>query len=538
MRVTQVIYLIFIIPISFCFAEKGFTHLATISGDSTGDRYSVVCGGGDVNGDGYNDFIVGAPGGNYAELFLGGPDFDTIPEIVFETNYNTFGHSVSIEGDLNNDGYDDIVIGSPNFDYGGHGGINTAGIVSIYYGGSMLDTIADQELVVADLDANTGWFYQFGKKVLSGVDINGDGYDDLIVSAPHDDIDAHGRVYIYFGGPDFDDKYDILLEGEDHFDFFGVDLDDVGDVNKDGINDIIIGADQKLSTKPSHTGKAYLIYGGEEINLDSSTVFYGDSINYPHGYFGRYVAGLGDVDGDNYPDIGIVGGDYVQVISGKDNDEIITIKGQSSFQYIGKLNNINKDKYNDFATSIYWEKPLPSGAGKVYIYFGDDEIVSSSNYEIDGKSKYHYFGKEVEYIGDINNDTNPEIIISECKIGNTDGRGKVYVYSYGNLNLIDDIPEINTNFKLKQNYPNPFNSKTKIQYYIPKKCNMELSIYDFLGQKIKTLESGYKSYGHHSVDWNGKDESGMNVSSGIYFYKLITNNSKKTHTTKKMIYLK
>ena len=532
MRSIRLIWIILIVS-GLCYAEEGFTHLATISGDSTGDRYSIVGGGGDVNGDGYNDFIVGAPEGNYAELFLGGPDFDTIPDLTFRGEGNHFfGCEVSIKGDLNNDGYNDIIIGDSAYDLGGQFGISNAGKVYIFYGGSKLDTIPDVEIVVGDIDKNIGWYYSFGGAITCGPDVNNDGYDDLIVSAPHDDIDAHGRVYIYFGGPGFNNQYDILLEGEYHFDFFGVDIDDVGDINKDGFDDIIVGAD---GTKP---GKAYLLYGGDEISLDSSTVFYGDSINYPNGYFGRYVSGLGDVNGDGYPDMGIVGGDYIQVISGKDNDEIITIKGQSSFQYIEGLNNINKDKYNDFATSVYWEEPLPSGAGKVYIYFGDDEIVSSSNYELDGKSKYHYFGKEVEYIGDINNDTNPEILISEFKEGNTYGRGSVYVYSYGNINLIDDIPEINKSFNLRQNYPNPFNSKTKIQFYIPQKCNIDLSIYNFLGQKIRTLESGYKNSGYYSSIWNGKDSKGKSVPSGLYFYKLITNNSKITHTTKKMIYLK
>src|SRR6056297_1943818 len=93
--------IIFVIFCILSYAEESFIHLATISGNSTGARYSVVGGGGDVNGDGYNDLIVGAPGGNYAELFLGGPDFDTIPDFKFKVKYSNseFGNSVSIEGD-------------------------------------------------------------------------------------------------------------------------------------------------------------------------------------------------------------------------------------------------------------------------------------------------------------------------------------------------------------------------------------------------------------------------------------------------------
>lgn len=528
MRYIRLIWIILIVSV-LCYAEEGFTHLATISGDTTGDRYSIVGGGGDVNGDGYNDFIVGAPGGNYAELFLGGPDFDTIPDFTFRGEGNDFfGCEVSIKGDLNDDGYNDIIIGDSAYDLGGHFGISNAGKVYIFYGGSKLDTIPDVELVVGDIDKNVGWYYSFGGAITCCSDVNNDGYDDLIVSAPHDDIDAHGRVYIYFGGPNFDDKYDILLEGKYHFDFFGVDLDDVGDVNKDGFDDVIVGAD---GTKP---GKAYLLYGGDKITLDSSTVFYGDSINYPHGYFGRYVSGLGDVNGDGYPDMGIVGGDYVQIISGNSLDVLFNISNPenefSDFYSITGGKDINNDKIPDMALCLQ-NAPNNSTKNNILFYKGHLNLDSIPNYMISRPAEFGYFNN-ISFIGDINNDKNNEIAFGETPMV----KGKVYIYSYSKTEKIKNTKNMNVHFNLKQNYPNPFNSKTKIQFYIPQRCSIELSIYNFIGQKIKILANSEHNKGYHSVFWNGKNEYGQSVPSGIFFYKLMTN--KKTHNTKKMTYLK
>mgnify|MGYP005837691515 CR=1 FL=1 len=248
-------------------AQEGFYLLTTMSGDSIGDQFSVVSHIGDINADGFDDVIVGAPGGDYAKLFFGGAVFDTIPDLIFRDYKQLncqFGCSIASDGDINGDGYPDIIIGAsstwigPSFPFE----IMTTGAAYVYFGGPSIDTTADLTLIVGDWLASTGWYYGFGKLVTIPGDLNGDGYDDFVISAPNDDYDAHGRVYIYYGGPNVDDQYDVLLEGEEVFDNFGFSLSKVGDINKDGFDDLLIGAPMihnNISGKIYQGGKAYLL---------------------------------------------------------------------------------------------------------------------------------------------------------------------------------------------------------------------------------------------------------------------------------------
>jgi len=93
-------------------------------------------------------------------------------------------------------------------------------------------------------------------------------------------------------------------------------------------------------------------------------------------------------------------------------------------------------------------------------------------------------------------------------------------------------------FTLEQNYPNPFNLTTELRYYVPEKYQtvfVSLRIYNLLGQGIRTLISETQNSGRHSVTWDGKDDKGREVSSGIYFYRLEAGDSK---LTKRMVLIK
>ena len=99
-----------------------------------------------------------------------------------------------------------------------------------------------------------------------------------------------------------------------------------------------------------------------------------------------------------------------------------------------------------------------------------------------------------------------------------DGRFGTDAYALANLKGVSS--ELPKRFELAQNYPNPFNPDTKISYALPNDCHVKMTIYNLLGQKIKVLVDEHQTAGTKDVYWNGKDDNGKEVASGVYFYKL------------------
>ena len=98
--------------------------------------------------------------------------------------------------------------------------------------------------------------------------------------------------------------------------------------------------------------------------------------------------------------------------------------------------------------------------------------------------------------------------------------------------ILENIP---STFSLSQNYPNPFNPVTKLDYNLPLRSKVNISIYNVLGQEIKTLVNGVKEYGYHSVTWDGRNDLGKDMSSGVYFARIT---SKGFTKTRKMLLVK
>ena len=128
-----------------------------------------------------------------------------------------------------------------------------------------------------------------------------------------------------------------------------------------------------------------------------------------------------------------------------------------------------------------------------------------------------------------------EINLDSYKINETVTGSEVIAVFMNSSILNTNSENMPDQFLLMQNYPNPFNPNTTIQYSLSKPEYMELIIYDYRGNHIKSLLNGYYNPGLGQVKWNSRNDSGENVAAGIYFYKIETNNYVKS---KKMILLK
>lgn len=157
--------------------------------------------------------------------------------------------SVSGAGDVNNDGYDDIIVGAWSNDAGG----DNAGRAYIFHGGKNMDSVAD--LVI------TGGFSgeQFGTTVSDAGDMDRDGYDDVLVGAPGNNTGGTqaGRACLFLGGKDMDGIADATFFGAAGGDALGGSVSGAGDVNKDGYGDVLAGA-KKNDAGGKDAGRVYV----------------------------------------------------------------------------------------------------------------------------------------------------------------------------------------------------------------------------------------------------------------------------------------
>jgi len=207
-----------------------------------------VASAGDVNGDGISDAIVGAPG--YRGVGAAYVYFGSVSGLVTETAHvvsgtsaSGYGRAVAGLGDVDKDGYDDVVVGAPLYDRDRLNPDDNAGAVLLYNGSEGGIGLTATWMLTGD---HTG--AQFGTAVAGIGDVNGDGYPDLAIGAPGYDADlldteanAHGLVQVYYGGEDgLGNTPDWSYVGPEAKSRLGVSLSG-GDVNGDGYADLAVG---------------------------------------------------------------------------------------------------------------------------------------------------------------------------------------------------------------------------------------------------------------------------------------------------------
>ncbi|MGD8781294.1 MAG: T9SS type A sorting domain-containing protein [Ignavibacteria bacterium] len=392
--------------------------------------YSVSTAG-DVNGDGYDDVIIGAykysmPTGR-AYIFYGDKNMDTNADVIIVGTGTYFGYSVSNAGDVNKDGYDDVIVGTFADD-----------CAYIIYGNSRLAngikaTEADVILTGSD---------RFGYSVSSAGDVNKDGYDDVIVGA-YKYSNSTGRAYIFYGSEDMDNASDVILTGKNEEDCFGISVSSAGYVNKDGYDDVIVGASDYGNEK----GRAYIYYGSTSMdNLVDVTITGEGSDNE----FGCSVSNAGDVNGDGHDDV-IVGANNVNN-SGRayifyggslsssiyaENADVIVI-GEIAYDRLGSsvssAGDVNKDGYDDVIIGA-------CSSSRVYIFYGGSSLsgtfdATDADVIIIGENRHNYFGLPVSNAGDVNGDSYDDVIAGAYKYSNYNGRAYIL---YGSDNLDKSI---------------------------------------------------------------------------------------------------
>jgi hypothetical protein len=261
---------------------------------------AAVAGAGDLDGDGHPDWAIGAPGSNLGApnggaVFVrhGGPARAGRPgdtTLVGRTFDGLFGSALAGVGDVNGDGYADLLVGA----YEGVGDFRASGAAYLYYGGpggpGRAPDRAWKGLAAGD---------QFGSVLAALGDVDGDGFPDFAVAAPkHGPADdERGAVYIFHGGPRGPDPSPrTVLHGPWPGARLGTSLAGAGDQDGDGFADLLVGA----------TNAVFLFRGGPQgIRPEPAFVLRG---THAGARLGQAVAGGQDLDGDGVPDLAIGAG--------------------------------------------------------------------------------------------------------------------------------------------------------------------------------------------------------------------------------------
>jgi hypothetical protein len=385
---------------------------ASFYGEFPYDGAGIVAGGGDVNGDGFDDILISAVGNDEGGTLAGqvylifgkasGWSLDTAladsdASFLGYMDWARAGFSMDCAGDINGDGYDDIVIGAPFGDDDGNRIGRTFVIFGKRSGWSMDTNLSKSDASFIAEEHSDG----AGVSVAVAGDVNGDGYDDILIGANANDEGAvdRGQTYLILGrrtGLAMNTSLsnaDASFVGEDKDDYSGNSVDGVGDVNGDGFDDILIGAFAD-EVNGNEAGQAYLIFGrssGWRMDMGLSTAnasFLGEA---PLDHAGYSVAGAGDVNGDGYDDF---------LIGAPQNDDGDDDAGQT-YLILGK------------ATG--WRMYVPLGNADAS-YWG--EGPDNSGWSVDGA-------------GDVNGDGYSDFLIG-ARANSLGGReaGQTYLVSF------------------------------------------------------------------------------------------------------------
>ena len=413
----------------------GTTAAATLTGEAAGNQFGAsVAGPGDVDGDGYADLVVGAPGYSTdtgrAYVHHGsaaGVGTSASTTLTGEATGNLFGGAVSPAGDVNGDGFADIIVGARGYS-------GSIGRAYVHRGGGSGVNTSPATTLTGEAAGD-----EFGRGASAAGDVNGDGYADLIVGAPAHDAST-GRAYAHYGNSaQLGTSAAPTLTGEATSSNFGVSVASAGDVNGDGYADVIVGAYGYSNS----TGRAFVFLGSASgLGTSPATTLTGETSG---DYFGESVAGAGDVDGDGYADV-IVGANgynlgtgrayvFLGSASGLSSTPSTTLTGEGTghrFGYsVAGVGDVNRDGYADVAIGAH---AYSLNTGRAYVYLGSAGGLSPTpSTTLTGEATGSRFGYSVAGAGDVNKDGAGDVVIGARGYSASTGRAYVFLGSPGGL---------------------------------------------------------------------------------------------------------
>jgi hypothetical protein len=363
-----------------------------------------------------------------------------------------FAYTATTAGDVNNDGFGDLLLGSPRYSSEEYPG----GAVFVYYGKAQ------------GLPDSANWSYggstqgdRFGSAASSAGDVNNDGYDDIIIGAYRyrNNKAEDGCAYLFLGSPTGLEEYPAWthpFEGESSH--FGYSVAGAGDVNKDGFDDVLIGA-RYYSFGETNEGAAFLFLGNAG-GLENSPRWMYESNQLGAG-LGSSVAGVDDVNQDGYADILIGAPQYTleneqegaallflgsEIGSSPSPDLILTgNRPETGFgTSVSGAGDVNNDGYPDVivgAPTFRRDLDQIYSQGAAFLFYGTTEgLQQASSWQAYGDQNYPEFGISVSSAGDVNGDDIDDLVVGAHLLDDDQpDEGGIYVY-LGSINGPGNAP--------------------------------------------------------------------------------------------------
>jgi len=408
-------------------------HGARYSGVSAGPAWTApepnqasanygcsVHAAGDINGDGFADIVVGANGYDNMQTDEGrvyfyhgsaaGVSLNADATREPDQASTSFGFSVSTAGDVNGDGYADVIVGAELFD-----NVQTNEGAAYVYHGSASGAAATYAWRVESNQASA-WF---GYSVMVAGDVNGDGCADVVIGAPYynNGLTDEGRAYVYEGSTTgLQTAAAWIGEGNQESAHYGSSVSTAADVNWDGFSDILIGAPE-MDNGHADEGQVRLYYGIPSTKGLALSAGWTGMINiWGQQNFGDTADSAGDVNGDGLDDL-IIGGEddaylYLGSSSGLPPTYIWSGQGYGLYGHAAGAGDVNGDGYTDFVIGSPQYENSEFREGALYVYHGSATGVLSQPLIVESNLENAWLGMGAGTAGDINGDGYGDIVAS------------------------------------------------------------------------------------------------------------------------------
>jgi hypothetical protein len=479
------------------------TSAATIStrvlidpvGENNADFFGTsVAWVGDVNGDGYDDILIGAfrypeiGSVGQAYLYFGGPAIDLVADLVIPPppgGAGWFGISVASAGDFNGDGYPDFIIGAQQS--------GNEGKALIYYGGPSLDATPDLILI----GESTGSLTAFGASVASAGDVNEDGFDDVIVGAPQSQGSGNrpGHAYVFFGGALPDAAPDRVFNGVGFNDQLGSVVGSAGDMNGDGYLDVFASAPGS-SASALGAGAIYVWFGGPAFDTTPDLSLLGSGVHERL----MNAANAGDVNADGFSDLIGAGKDHVHVwFGGSSPNSVPDLALARRYATVAGAGDVNGDGIGDFVVGA----PYEVTGGRVSVFFGGGAADTLGDLYYVGDDPGADIGLCVAGGGHVDGPGSPDLIGSANWDPEAIGynRGRVYVFENSlDPTAVPVIPTSGVSFVGAQ--PNPARNEVNFALALDHAVSVRITVYDLAGRVVARPVRGEQLAGRVTRTWN------------------------------------